>query len=454
MNGRWGPLKYGNTIQENVFSDTQQDDIAQNNLVFHSKYKNSTTVKNLIDDLILTGNNNMDFSDIDGNENNTCVLYKKYTEKNLSHASQYGHYFDNNKLIIVSYGQVPSGIFEVQIVIVSFGQILHLKDIKEVIKFIISNGEAKPSVRNIAVKQKNTMTAYKYSANQWVGYHLDRRSFDTIFIKDETIIELRKEMESFFRIEQLYRDCDVPYRKGILFYGPPGTGKTSLVKALAYEYQIPVYMININDSNINDDTIVDMLNSIGGNTNKILLFEDIDSAFSEKEKVKFEEKKDICNFELNDDKINRTSNKKYLTYAGLLNALDGVLSNHHGVITIMTTNYIEKLGDALIRPGRIDHKYILGPCDKKQIMQMTESIVSKSIDMMQIKEQERKEQDLPPLWKIRDNDFIQANIEKFADNLVDQDEQSKVNPCKLQQYILKNIEDTENVFKNYQELLK
>ena len=43
--------------------------------------------------------------------------------------------------------------------------------------------------------------------------------------------------------------------------------------------------------------------------------------------------------------------QKYLTYSGLLNALDGVLSNQNGVITIMTTNHIEKLGDAFLRPG-------------------------------------------------------------------------------------------------------
>lgn len=42
--------------------------------------------------------------------------------------------------------------------------------------------------------------------------------------------------------------------------------------------------------------------------------------------------------------------KKFLTCSGLLNALDGV-------ITIMTTNHIDKLGDAFPRPGRIDRKF-------------------------------------------------------------------------------------------------
>ena len=49
----------------------------------------------------------------------------------------------------------------------------------------------------------------------------------------------------------------------------------------------------------------------------------------------------------------KESTRKTLTFSGLLNTLDGVAS-HEGRILIMTTNYINKLDNALIRPGRID----------------------------------------------------------------------------------------------------
>ena len=42
-----------------------------------------------------------------------------------------------------------------------------------------------------------------------------------------------------------------------------------------------------------------------------------------------------------------------VTHSGLLNAIDGV-TNSDGRILIMTTNYIERLDSALIRPGRVD----------------------------------------------------------------------------------------------------
>ena len=44
------------------------------------------------------------------------------------------------------------------------------------------------------------------------------------------------------------------------------------------------------------------------------------------------------------------SEKGGVTFSGLLNAIDGVASQE-GRIFIMTTNHIEKLDPALIRPG-------------------------------------------------------------------------------------------------------
>lgn len=42
-----------------------------------------------------------------------------------------------------------------------------------------------------------------------------------------------------------------------------------------------------------------------------------------------------------------------VTFSGFLNALDGVASGEERII-FMTTNHVEKLDQALIRPGRVD----------------------------------------------------------------------------------------------------
>jgi len=60
-----------------------------------------------------------------------------------------------------------------------------------------------------------------------------------------------------------------------------------------------------------------------------------------------------------------------LNLSGLLNVLDGVVDTP-GRILIMTTNHPEKLDPALIRPGRIDKKLILGFMHPNDVIQMLE----------------------------------------------------------------------------------
>jgi ATPase family associated with various cellular activities (AAA) len=58
-----------------------------------------------------------------------------------------------------------------------------------------------------------------------------------------------------------------------------------------------------------------------------------------------------------------------LSLAGLLNVLDGVVDSP-GRIIIMTTNHPEKLDPALVRPGRIDKKILLGHMLARDIVEM------------------------------------------------------------------------------------
>lgn len=58
-----------------------------------------------------------------------------------------------------------------------------------------------------------------------------------------------------------------------------------------------------------------------------------------------------------------------LTFSGLLNALDGVASSEERIL-FMTTNHLERLDDALIRPGRVDYKQFIGNSTDYQIKNM------------------------------------------------------------------------------------
>jgi len=89
----------------------------------------------------------------------------------------------------------------------------------------------------------------------------------------------------------------------------------------------------------------------------ILLLEDIDAAFSGRKQV---------------DGGGGMASDGYqssVTFSGLLNALDGVASGEKR-ITFMTTNHVEKLDGALIRPGRVDIIAELGDAMKDQVREL------------------------------------------------------------------------------------
>jgi chaperone BCS1 len=58
-----------------------------------------------------------------------------------------------------------------------------------------------------------------------------------------------------------------------------------------------------------------------------------------------------------------------VTLSGLLNVLDGFHAPE-AVLFVMTTNKIETLDDALLRPGRIDYRLYLGKADQAQKIEL------------------------------------------------------------------------------------
>merc|ERR1711976_778216 len=64
-------------------------------------------------------------------------------------------------------------------------------------------------------------------------------------------------------------------------------------------------------------------------------------------------------------------NPDALSLSGLLNVLDGVVDTP-GRLVIMTSNHPEMLDPALIRPGRVDKKLMLGYMRAEDVISMLE----------------------------------------------------------------------------------
>jgi hypothetical protein len=180
-----------------------------------------------------------------------------------------------------------------------------------------------------------------------------KRHLNTIYLEQEIIDNLCKDIEKFLSSEEKYEKLGIPYKRNYLFEGVPGTGKTSLILSLASKYDMNVGIISLNKE-LDDYTFMKSISNIPKNT--LLVLEDIDGLFDE-------------------DKQNS------LTFSGVLNTLDG-LGRQDKLIIIMTTNHLNKLNNSLKRAGRIDYRIHFDYSNKKQIKLMMEKFFEdKDVDI-------------------------------------------------------------------------
>ncbi|MEE6488887.1 hypothetical protein FKM82_015421 [Ascaphus truei] len=123
--------------------------------------------------------------------------------------------------------------------------------------------------------------------------------------------------------------------------------------ALAGELEYSICLMSLSDSSLSDDRLNHLLSVAPQQS--IILLEDVDAAFVSRDLAK----------------QNPTAYQGMgrLTFSGLLNALDGVASTEARIV-FMTTNHIDRLDPALIRPGRVDVKQYVGHCTRWQLAQM------------------------------------------------------------------------------------
>jgi chaperone BCS1 len=97
--------------------------------------------------------------------------------------------------------------------------------------------------------------------------------------------------------------------------------------------------------------------------NSVILFEDIDCMKAGNRRQESEVMRAQIN--VTDSAQNATSDRGGVTLSGLLNVMDGFLAPEN-VIFVMTTNDVEALDSALLRPGRIDYRLFLGEAAESQ----------------------------------------------------------------------------------------
>ena len=197
-------------------------------------------------------------------------------------------------------------------------------------------------------KRKDANKVHIYIYEKFGGWRcnstLPQRSMDTIYMDLTEKRRLITDITNFIADEQDYIEHGLPYKRCYLFEGAPGSGKSSTIFALASILNKDINIFNFS-VDINDTMFISAISQTP--SDRIIVFEDIDALFADRSPI----------------------DNNHVSISTFLNVLDGFCRKDK-MLVFITTNYINRLDKAILRPGRIDYVLKFNFAVKPQIKQM------------------------------------------------------------------------------------
>lgn len=316
-------------------------------------------------------------------------------------------------------------------------------------------------------KDENKTIIYRGSSNNQEGTSWTRcmarssRPFSTVILNEKVKSDLIADVTDYLDpvTRRWYSNRGIPYRRGYLLHGPPGTGKSSLSLALAGFFGLRIYILSLSSASATEENVATLFSSLPRKC--VVLLEDIDSAgLTHTREVDADSSASEDENEPEEPPAPPSAPGRRrrmagpdppqgsgkLSLSGLLNILDGVASQE-GRVLIMTTNHIEKLDKALIRPGRVDMVVKFGRADNDMAASIFRAIYAPYEDEVvpaaishgvTIKDEE----DASPEVKVAaGRAAILDKVEDLANQFAAKIPEDEFSPAELQGLLLKHKRD-------------
>ena len=231
------------------------------------------------------------------------------------------------------------------------------------------------------------LTLWSYSSGYWDDIkRIHKRHIDTVILDENVKVDIKKSIDRYNNkdYKKKLRSFGINHKMNLVFSCLLGTGKTSLLFAVATLLDKDIATLDFNNKEITDHTFIQALNRIPKDT--VFVMEDIDALYIDREK----------------------SRDNSISFSVILNFLDGTYSKDD-LVTVITTNHLNRLDKALIRPMRIDKILKFTYCSKYQYETLFNKIFPDNNEIMK------------QLYKIiKTKKFTTSMIQKFFITYLDE----------------------------------